>query len=258
MPFRPARGSPAPADGALPASAAVGAGRVFRGVRARAVLRRSAGGYCDFTTYTAAELGGGATRGYAAHRTGELDLAVRVLNPGRGGAADRRGAFLRWRPPPPCCRGRTSPAAARRRDRFGWHPAPSDGEANPDSVTRRSLEEWPRPASPGCRSHAVGGAAGAGGPRPHPRPAPVADAVGWARGCEPRRQPRPDLRDAAGDARRVRLSLDAALECEPDHVSAYALVVEPGTRFGARVRRGRPKAPDEDDLAEKYGWRTPR
>jgi oxygen-independent coproporphyrinogen-3 oxidase len=35
-------------------------------------------------------------------------------------------------------------------------------------------------------------------------------------------------------------------------VSAYALVVEEGTRLAARVRRGEIAAPDDDDLADKY------
>jgi putative oxygen-independent coproporphyrinogen III oxidase len=49
-----------------------------------------------------------------------------------------------------------------------------------------------------------------------------------------------------------RASLEAALEAQPDHVSAYALTVEPGTRLHARVRRGELAAPDEDALAERY------
>ena len=47
-------------------------------------------------------------------------------------------------------------------------------------------------------------------------------------------------------------SVDAALACEPDHVSAYALVVEPGTRMAGLVRRGLLPGTDEDDLAAKY------
>ncbi len=47
-------------------------------------------------------------------------------------------------------------------------------------------------------------------------------------------------------------SLDAALACAPDHLSAYPLVVEEGTRLAARVRRGEVPAPDDDDLADKY------
>ena len=49
-----------------------------------------------------------------------------------------------------------------------------------------------------------------------------------------------------------RASLDAALSADPDHVSAYSLIVEDGTRFAARVRRGEVPLPDDDDLATKY------
>ena len=47
-------------------------------------------------------------------------------------------------------------------------------------------------------------------------------------------------------------SLDAALSASPQHISAYALIVEEGTRLAARIRRGELPPPDEDDLADKY------
>jgi oxygen-independent coproporphyrinogen-3 oxidase len=47
-------------------------------------------------------------------------------------------------------------------------------------------------------------------------------------------------------------SLDAALTCAPDHLSAYALVVEPGTQLAVRVTRGEVQPPDDDDQATKY------
>src|SRR5262249_11668982 len=49
-----------------------------------------------------------------------------------------------------------------------------------------------------------------------------------------------------------RRSLEEALACAPDHVSAYALVVEPGTRMAARVARGELAETDDDDQAAKY------
>jgi oxygen-independent coproporphyrinogen-3 oxidase len=49
-----------------------------------------------------------------------------------------------------------------------------------------------------------------------------------------------------------RRSLDAAVAAGPDHVSAYALTVEAGTRLAARVRRGELPAPDDDVLADRY------
>src|SRR5205085_10855188 len=49
-----------------------------------------------------------------------------------------------------------------------------------------------------------------------------------------------------------RASLDAAIAAVPDHISAYALIVEPGTRLAAQVRRGALPAPDDDVLADRY------
>jgi oxygen-independent coproporphyrinogen-3 oxidase len=49
-----------------------------------------------------------------------------------------------------------------------------------------------------------------------------------------------------------RRSLDAATACEPDHVSAYSLIVEEGTALARQVRSGVLPMPDEDDLADKY------
>ncbi len=47
-------------------------------------------------------------------------------------------------------------------------------------------------------------------------------------------------------------SLDTALALEPDHISAYALTIEPGTKMGAQLKRGEIIEPDPDELAEKY------
>jgi oxygen-independent coproporphyrinogen-3 oxidase len=49
-----------------------------------------------------------------------------------------------------------------------------------------------------------------------------------------------------------RRSVEAAIGAGPDHLSAYALTVEPGTRLAARVRRGELAAPDDDVLAGRY------
>jgi oxygen-independent coproporphyrinogen-3 oxidase len=47
-------------------------------------------------------------------------------------------------------------------------------------------------------------------------------------------------------------TLDTALSAQVGHVSAYALIVEPGTRLAAAVRRGRVAAPDDDLMADMY------
>lgn len=49
-----------------------------------------------------------------------------------------------------------------------------------------------------------------------------------------------------------RASLDAALELGVDHVSCYALVIEPGTALGRALARGEIAPVDPDDQADKY------
>ncbi|MFA6577129.1 MAG: coproporphyrinogen-III oxidase family protein, partial [Nocardioides sp.] len=127
-------------------------------------------------------------------------------------------------------------------------------EANPDSVTPETLaglrERGFTRISFGMQSavpHVL-----AVLDRTHD-PARVPDVVAWARaaGFE---QVSLDLiygtpGESLGDWER---SLDEALACDPDHVSAYSLIVEDGTALARRVRRGELPMPDEDDLADKY------
>lgn len=49
-----------------------------------------------------------------------------------------------------------------------------------------------------------------------------------------------------------RRSVDAAIDVGVNHVSAYALKIEPGTAMGARRRRGELLDPSPDDLADRY------
>ncbi|HZC27504.1 MAG TPA: coproporphyrinogen-III oxidase family protein, partial [Actinopolymorphaceae bacterium] len=47
-------------------------------------------------------------------------------------------------------------------------------------------------------------------------------------------------------------SLDAAVAAGPDHISAYSLIVEDGTRLAGQIRRGLLARPDDDTLADRY------
>jgi oxygen-independent coproporphyrinogen-3 oxidase len=47
-------------------------------------------------------------------------------------------------------------------------------------------------------------------------------------------------------------SLDAAIRARPDHISAYALVVEDGTALARQVASGALPPPDDDVLADRY------
>ena len=47
-------------------------------------------------------------------------------------------------------------------------------------------------------------------------------------------------------------SIDVALSLSISHISAYALIVEQGTKLGAQVKRGEVVMPDDDETADKY------
>src|SRR5512146_1710968 len=77
-------GEPIPASGTLPDSARAGLGQRPFGLYVHVPFCTTRCGYCDFNTYTAAELGAepGASRaGYVAAVIKELELAARVLGP---------------------------------------------------------------------------------------------------------------------------------------------------------------------------------
>ena len=54
------------------------------------------------------------------------------------------------------------------------------------------------------------------------------------------------------DAASWAATLAAAVALGPEHLSAYALTIEPATRFGRLVAAGRMAEPGEDDLADRY------
>lgn len=248
-------GDPAPDDGALPASVTDGAGARAFGVYLHVPFCAVRCGYCDFNTYTATELGGGASlAAYAGTALAEIALADRVL----------RAAGLPERPVSTVFVGGGTPTLLPVDDlvrmlgavRTTWGLAPGaevTTEANPDSVTPDGLA---RLAGAGFTRVSFGMQSAV----PHVLrtlerthdPARVPDVVRWARDAGLRVSL--DLiygtpGESLDDWRR---SVESALATGVDHVSAYALVVEPGTRMAVQVRRGELTLPDEDDQATKY------
>jgi coproporphyrinogen III oxidase-like Fe-S oxidoreductase len=49
-----------------------------------------------------------------------------------------------------------------------------------------------------------------------------------------------------------RTSVDHAMAQQPDHLSAYALIVEDGTKLARQIRRGEIATPDDDLAADMY------
>jgi putative oxygen-independent coproporphyrinogen III oxidase len=245
---------PAPADGHLPASALDGLGRRPFGIYLHVPFCAVRCGYCDFNTYTAVELGGGASQAaYAGTATGELILAEQVL--GRAGQPPVVDTVFFGGGTPTLL-----PAAdlltllGEVRQRFGLaEGAEVTTEANPDSVTRESLAQL---AGGGITRVSFGmqsavPAVLATLDRTHD-PERVPQAVAWAREAGLvvsldliYGTPGESMADWAA-------SIAAALDCRPDHLSAYALVVEAGTKLAARVARGELPMPEDDDEAAKY------
>jgi putative oxygen-independent coproporphyrinogen III oxidase len=255
MPSTPPPGEPVPPDGALPATAADGAAERAFGLYVHVPFCAVRCGYCDFNTYTATELGGGASQAaYAGTAATELALAAGVLE--RAGLPRRPAATVFFGGGTPTLLPAADLAAlldAARATVGIAAGAEVTVEANPDSVTPDTMATL---AAAGVTRVSFGMQSGvphvlATLDRTHD-PARVPAAVGWARDAGLAVSldliygtPGESLAD-------WRHSLDAALACAPDHVSAYALVVEAGTRLAARVRRGELPMPDDDDLADKY------
>ena len=198
-------------------------------------------GYCDFNTYVPGE--GVARDGFADAVLAEWRLADRVLGGAPRGGDGVRSAAAR----PRCCR---SDELARLIDAIPRAPgAEVTVEANPETIDAARLRALRRAgvtrlslgmqsAAPGVlatleRAHTPGGAVAA---------ARLARDAGLAHVSLDLIYGTPGERDEDWAA-----SLAAVLDAGVDHVSAYPLVVEPGTRLHARVRAGALPPPDADD-----------
>ncbi|WP_024287885.1 radical SAM family heme chaperone HemW [Cellulomonas sp. KRMCY2] len=212
-------------------------------------------GYCDFNTYTATELGGGASQAaYADTALREIALAARVLDDvGRGGRPVGT-VFVGGGTPTVLPAGDLARMLDAVRTTWGLAPdAEVTTEANPDSVTPASLAAL---AGAGFTRVSFGMQSAvphvlATLERTHD-PARIPDVVRWARDAG--LAVSLDLiygtpGESVADWQR---SVEAALACGVDHVSSYALVVEEGTKMAAQVRRGVLPMPDPDDEATKY------
>ena len=99
MPGALPEGEDVPVDGSLPAASIARLGEQPFGVYVHVPFCAVRCGYCDFNTYTATELGGGASQAaYAATAAAELRLARRVWRVGRRLRRVRRGRLRvdRW------------------------------------------------------------------------------------------------------------------------------------------------------------------
>jgi putative oxygen-independent coproporphyrinogen III oxidase len=207
-------------------------------------------GYCDFNTYTPAELGGVNPDAWLRVLRSELELAAARL-----GAPTVQTVFVGGGTPSLLGGERLAAVLDAVRDNFELaSDAEVSTEANPESTWAEMFAELrsagynrislgmqsvaPRVLATLDRVHSPGRAVAAAG---------EALAAGFEHVNLDLIYGTPGESDDD-----VLRSVDAAVDAGVDHVSAYALVVEDGTALARRVRRGEIPAPDDDVLAHRY------
>jgi putative oxygen-independent coproporphyrinogen III oxidase len=252
-------GDPPPPDGRLPRTAIDALPARPFGVYVHVPFCQTRCGYCDFNTYTADELGPGASRSaWADTILRELRLAADVLSD---------GAVLGRNTPPVSTVffGGGTPTLLPAEhlglvvreigERFGLaSDAEITTEANPETVTPAYLAHLREAGftriSLGMQSAVPRVLAVLD--RQH-RPGRPEQAVAEARAAGFEHVNLDLIYGAPGETDDDwRTSVEAAIAAGPDHVSAYALVVEEGTALARQVAAGVVPPPDDDVLADRY------
>ncbi|HET8582378.1 MAG TPA: radical SAM family heme chaperone HemW [Jatrophihabitans sp.] len=253
MPSALPHGDPPPPEGRLPHAALDAARNVPFGVYVHVPFCQTRCGYCDFNTYTATDLGPGVSRGgYADTLLREIRLAADVL---AGNVPAISTIFFGGGTPTLLPAAHLGVVIRELADRFGL----ADGveittEANPETVTPGYLAKLrevgftrlsvgmqsavPKVLAVLDRKHRPG------------RPEKVvaeAHAAGFEHVNLDLIYGAPYETDADWQA-----SLDAAIGAGPDHISAYALVVEEGTALARQVAAGVVPPTDDDVQADRY------
>jgi oxygen-independent coproporphyrinogen-3 oxidase len=208
-------------------------------------------GYCDFNTYVPGE-DGDDRASFVPAAVAEVRLARRVLGDGAPSAGT---VFFGGGTPTLLHAERLGEILGAIRDALGLAAgAEVTVEANPETVDPRTLRAL-RDAGftrvslgmQSARDHVL-----AALDRRH-APGRAVAAVAEAREAGFEHVSLDLIYGAPGETHRDwEASLSAALEAGVDHVSAYGLTIEAGTRMHARVRSGALPAPDDDVLAERY------
>lgn len=251
MPMLP-DGDPAPSTGRLPRSALATLTERPLAIYLHVPFCRVRCGYCDFNTYTLGEVGSAASpQGFVEAAVCELELARGVLGPT---APMVDTIFVGGGTPTLLPASDLARLVSAVREHWGLAPgAEVTTEANPDSVTPASLREL---AACGFTRVSFGMQSAvphvlATLERTHD-PTKVSGAVAAARDAGLAVSLDLIYGTPGETPADWEVSLRAALALAPDHLSAYALTVEDGTRLAGQVRRGEVDAPDPDDEAHKY------
>jgi oxygen-independent coproporphyrinogen-3 oxidase len=213
-------------------------------------------GYCDFNTYTPGELQAGsdsvagASQGYIEAVLGEITQAHQEL-----GRREISTIFFGGGTPTLLPANHLGQVLGELSTRFGLSKdCEITTEANPDSVTAASLSQLREVGFnrisfgvQSVKSHVLKVLDRTHDARRVGEVVRLARATGFESISVDLIYGTPGESIADFDE-----SLTYALALPIDHLSAYALIVEQGTKFGAAVKRGDVVMPDDDETAEKY------
>ena len=246
-------GAPAAARFQLPDSARDGLTTTPFGLYVHVPFCATRCGYCHFNTYTSDELGPGANRSeYASTAIAELERAAATLRPD---LPEVSTVFVGGGTPTLLPAGDLTAVLAAVGRMF---PVADDvevtTEANPETVTPESLARLREGGftriSLGMQSAAEHVLAVLD--RRH-TPGRAVEAAHEARAAGFEHVNLDLIYGAPGEsAADWAASLAAVLAAPVDHVSAYALIVEAGTRLARRIDRGELPMPEDDVLADRY------
>ena len=211
-------------------------------------------GYCDFNTYTSEELNGDLRSGFDAHLSQEISRSKKALAESGYPSRELTTVFFGGGTPSLFTPDQFKNVLDSLRSEFGFvNDVEITTEANPESTTPELLEElWALGVNRlrmGVqsfddevlrvldRSHS----------KDHVGPlVKVASDLGYEVSIDL-------IYGAPGESvESWRNSVERALDLKTDHVSAYSLIVEPGTKLERLVRSGKLPAVDEDLNAQKY------
>jgi putative oxygen-independent coproporphyrinogen III oxidase len=253
MPSVQLDGESVPVDGALPRESLASFGAKPFGFYVHVPYCATRCGYCDFNTYTATELGGGASQaGYAQHAIAEIRQARQVL--GEAYVPVETVFFGGGTPTLLPAKDLVAMLKAIKNE-FGLSTdAEITTEANPESVDEKYLVEL---VEGGFNRISFGMQSA----RPHVlevlerkhTAGRAQECVRWAYDAGFEQVNLDLIYGTPGESEQDwRASLEAVIAAYPDHVSAYSLIVEDGTRLAARIRRGELPMIDEDLHADRY------
>ena len=212
-------------------------------------------GYCDFNTYTPAELS--ISSDLSATSRSYIDLLIREIEFARttSDATIVPTIFFGGGTPTLMESKDLARVIAAIGNKFELAPnVEITTEANPDTVTKEKMHEL-REAGFNRVSFGMQSAL------PHVlkaldrthNPENVVRAVNWAREVGFEEVSVDLIYGTAGESiADWELTIDTALALPISHISAYALIVEDGTKLGAQVKRGEVVMPDDDQTADKY------